>query len=102
MKVRCRQPARAFSEFPRVAIVIQARNWRGASFIRRYLTNARWERIEMLCPGKEGDKGRLGEDNRRFVEGVLWINRTGAPWRDLPDEFGNSEQPVPALSTMGK
>jgi Putative transposase of IS4/5 family (DUF4096) len=41
------------------------------------LTNAQWERIERLCPGKEGDKGRLGEDNRRFVEGVLWINRTG-------------------------
>lgn len=56
--------------------------------IRRYLTNAQWERIEKLCAGKEGDKGRHGEDNRNFVDAVLWINRTGAPWRDLPDEFG--------------
>jgi len=69
--------------------VIQARNWREAGLIRRYLTNAQWERIAPLCPGKEGDKGRHGENNRNFVDAVLWINRTGAPWRDLPDEFGN-------------
>ena len=56
--------------------------------IRRYLTNAQWERIERLCPGKAGDKGRHGTDNRSFIDAVLWINRTGAPWRDLPDEFG--------------
>jgi transposase len=41
-----------------------------------------------MLPGKEGDPGRSGEDNRRFVEGVLWIVRTGAPWRDLPEYFG--------------
>jgi transposase len=41
-----------------------------------------------LLPGKEGDPGRRGDDNRRFVEGVLWIIRTGAPWRDLPEYFG--------------
>ena len=57
--------------------------------IRRYLTDAQWGRLETFCPGKEGDKGRHGEDNRRFVDGVLWIARTGAPWRDLPSESGN-------------
>ena len=57
--------------------------------IRRYLSEAQWARIAKFCPGKEGDKGRHGEDNRRFVDGVLWIARTGAPWRDLPSEFGN-------------
>ena len=57
--------------------------------IRRELTDAQWARIEKLVPGKGGDKGRHGEDNRLFVDAVLWIARTGSPWRDLPDEFGN-------------
>ena len=57
--------------------------------IRRELTNGQWRRIEQLLPGKLGDKGRHGEDNRLFVDAVLWIARAGAPWRDLPDEFGN-------------
>ena len=56
--------------------------------IRRELTDRQWQRIEKLVPGKKGDKGRAGEDNRLFVDAVLWILRTGAPWRDLPDEFG--------------
>jgi transposase len=56
--------------------------------IRTALTDVQWERIAPLLPGKKGDPGRAGEDNRRFVEGVLWIVRTGAPWRDLPDCFG--------------
>ena len=57
--------------------------------IRTVLTNAQWERIAPLLPGKKGDPGRSGEDNRRSLEGILWIVRTGAPWRDLPDVFGN-------------
>jgi putative transposase len=57
--------------------------------IRRGLTNGQWRRIEQLLPGKPGDKGRHGEDNRLFVDAVLWIARAGAPWRDLPEEFGN-------------
>ena len=40
------------------------------------------------CLGKLGDAGRRGADNRVFVEAVLWIVRTGSPWRDLPAEFG--------------
>ena len=42
-----------------------------------------------LIPGKPGDPGRSGTDNRRFMEAVLWIVRTGSPWRDLPATFGN-------------
>ena len=57
--------------------------------IRRELTNGQWRRIEQLLPGKAGDRGRHGEDNRLFVDAVLWIARSGAPWRDLPEEFGN-------------
>lgn len=41
-----------------------------------------------LCLGKVGDRGRSGTDNLLFVEAVLWIARTGSPWRDLPEHFG--------------
>ena len=56
--------------------------------IRRALTDGQWLRIEPLIPGKKGDKGRHGDDNRLFVDAVLWLVRAGAPWRDLPEEFG--------------
>jgi putative transposase len=68
--------------------VIQDRNLREAILIRRELTNEQWSRIESMVPGKKGDRGRAGEDNRLFVDAVLWTLRTGAPWRDLPDEVG--------------
>ena len=56
---------------------------------RRYeLTDEQWQRIEHLLPGKEGDPGRTAKDNRLFVNAVLWIARTGAPWPDLPERFG--------------
>ena len=45
--------------------------------------------MEPHCLGKPTDPGRSGSDNRRFVEAVLWIVRTGSPWRDLPPSFGN-------------
>jgi putative transposase len=57
--------------------------------MRRYeLTDEEWARIEQLLPGKAGDPGRHGEDNRQFVNGVIWIARSGAPWRDLPERYG--------------
>jgi transposase len=56
---------------------------------RRVLRDDQWERIAPLVPGKVEDAGRSGADNRRFVEAVLWIVRVGAPWRDLPEAFGN-------------
>jgi putative transposase len=59
-----------------------------AILIRRELTDVQWSRIEHLVPGKKGDRGRPGEDNRLFVDAVLWVLRTGAPWRDLPSAFG--------------
>jgi transposase len=33
--------------------------------------------------------GRLPQDHRKVLDGIFWITRTGSPWRDLPDEFGN-------------
>ena len=55
---------------------------------RLVLSDAQWERIAPHLPGKEGDPGRSGSNNRMFLEGVLYIARAGAPWRDLPPEFG--------------
>ncbi len=56
--------------------------------LRLLLRDDQWARIEPLLQGKAGDRGRTGADNRLFVEAVLWIARTGVPWRDLPAEFG--------------
>ncbi len=49
---------------------------------------AQWAKMEPHCLGKPTDPGRSGSDNRRFLEAVLWIVRTGSPWRDLPVCFG--------------
>ena len=56
---------------------------------RKMLRDDQWERIEQLLPGKASDPGCTAKDNRRFVEAVLWIMRTGSPWRDLPAELGH-------------
>lgn len=56
---------------------------------RTELRDEQWERIEHLLPGKHGDCGVTAKDNRNFLEAVLWIARTGAPWRDLPECYGN-------------
>src|SRR3954465_11813153 len=56
---------------------------------RMVVRDDQWERIAPLVPGKVGDPGRSGTNNRRFVEAVLWIARVGAPWRDLPEGYGN-------------
>ena len=55
---------------------------------RRIISDSQWERVAPLLPGKDGDRGRSARDNREFLEAVLWIARTGAPWRDLPNEYG--------------
>lgn len=55
---------------------------------RLILNDVQWERIAPLIIGREDQRGSTGRDNRMFVEGVLWIVRTGSPWRDLPEAFG--------------
>jgi transposase len=56
---------------------------------RWVLKDEQWERVAPLLPGKAGDPGRTGSDNRLFLEAVLWMVRTGAPRRDLPEAFGS-------------
>jgi len=55
---------------------------------RTILRDDQWERIAPLLAGKASDCGVTAGDNRLFLEAVLWIARTGSPWRDLPPEFG--------------
>ena len=52
------------------------------------LSEEQWERIAPELPGKPGDPGVTARNNRPFIEAVLWVARTGVPWRDLPAEFG--------------
>ena len=57
---------------------------------RRYgLRDDQWTRIENLLPGREDTVGVTAEDNRLFVEAVLYRYRAGIPWRDLPERFGD-------------
>ena len=55
---------------------------------RFVITDRQWTLMEAHCLGKKTDPGRTGGDGRLFLEAVLWIARTGSPWRDLPPGFG--------------
>ena len=58
--------------------------------ISRYIiTDRQWAKIEPHCLGKKSDPGRTDGDARLFLEGVFWIARTGAQWRDLPCELAS-------------
>ena len=70
--------------------------------MRKMLRNDQWERIEHLLPGKATDRGATAKDNRLFVEAVLWIARTGSPWRDLPAQLGNWHNVYTRFSRWGK
>lgn len=57
--------------------------------VKRYeLNEVQWGRIAALLPGKASDPGRTAADNRLFVNGVLWVLRSGAHWQDLPERYG--------------
>lgn len=55
---------------------------------RHAISDEDWARIELLLPGRPGGHGGVANDNRLFIDAVLWIAKTGAPWRDLPDRLG--------------
>jgi transposase len=57
---------------------------------KRYeFTQARWNKIENLIPGKVGDRDCTASDNRIFVRDVFWVLRSGAHWCRLPERYGN-------------
>ena len=56
---------------------------------RQELTEREWRLIEPHTVGRAGTAGGTGRDNQLFVNAVVWRVRTGVPWRDLPERFGN-------------
>lgn len=79
--------------------------------MRRYeITDQQWQKIDHLLPGRAGHVGQTAADNRLFINAVLWVARSGAPWRDLPERFGNwkrsgvpvSLSPIPTMGTGGR
>ena len=60
------------------------------STIRRYeVTDAEWEKIRLYLPeAREGSRGRPAADSRKILNGICWILRSGAAWRDLPERYG--------------
>jgi transposase len=55
---------------------------------RHDISDQVWNLLEPYLPGRKGLWGGMAKDNRLFINGVFWILRTGAPWRDLPPDYG--------------
>ena len=56
---------------------------------QRKLSDAQWEALRPHLPPAKPRTGRPNKDHRTVLEGILWVLRTGAPWRDLPERFGS-------------
>jgi transposase len=66
------------------------------------LTDAQWKRVEPLLPARSNKGGRPPKPHRPMVEAMLWILRTGAPWRDLPSAYGPWESVYTRFSRWSK
>jgi transposase len=60
-----------------------------AGIHRHDISDKVWKLLEPHLPGKSGSWGGIAKDNRKFINAVFWILRTGAPWRDLPPDYGD-------------
>ncbi|WP_456440568.1 IS5 family transposase [Psychroserpens sp.] len=56
---------------------------------RHSLKDSEWNKIKDLLPGRKETVGITAKDNRLFVEAVIYRYKTGVPWRDLPERFGD-------------
>ena len=56
---------------------------------RHELSTDHWERVKDMLPGQPGHPGDNAKDNLLFINAIFWIAKTGAPWRDLPERYGN-------------
>ena len=59
-----------------------------SDYHRHDISDRTWFLLEPHLPGRKGGWGAVAEDNRRFINAVFWILRTGCPWRDLPPDYG--------------
>ena len=58
--------------------------------MQRYaLRDDQWAKIKDFLPGREGHVGGTATDNRLFVDAIIYRTRTGIPWRDLPERYGD-------------
>ena len=55
---------------------------------RHELTDRQWERLAPLLPPQRPKRGRPAHDHRRILNGIRWRLKTGAPWRDVPEQYG--------------
>ena len=55
---------------------------------RHDISDKEWELLKPHLAGQAGQWGGIAKDNRNFINAVFWILRTGAPWRDLPPDYG--------------
>src|SRR3954467_7887987 len=78
----------------RISSILQRKNYgsqsrRGLARVRcNDLTDAQWRRLEPLLPPERPRTGRPNHNHRTILNGILWVLRTGAPWRDLPERYG--------------
>ena len=59
---------------------------------RHAISDADWDRMKGRLPGQPGQHGGIADNNRRFLDAVFWIARTG-PWPDLPERLGHWNSP---------
>ena len=60
-----------------------------AAHRRHDISDKTWQLLEPHLPGRKGTWGGNARDNRQFINAVFWILRSGAPWRDLPPDYGD-------------
>ena len=57
--------------------------------LRMGIRDDQWDRIKDMLPGRAGHVGVTARNNRLFIDAVLYRYRTGIPWRDLPEKYGD-------------
>jgi len=77
-------------KWPKYVIIIQQKGYRKDEIMshRHEISDKDWERVKGLLPPENSGEGRPSKSNRDMLNGMLWIAKTGSPWRDLPERYG--------------